>query len=88
MDRRSIRLTAPSAFPRRPPLSPGPSRPRFQAHQVTASKSGGKSRGGDDDEDSMFMPLEEALRRLKAGQMDFGLRQATDKDRPVLLAVH
>lgn len=52
-----------------------------------ALKSKGKSKD-DDDEDSLFMPLEEVFRKLKAGPMNFGLYQTTDKDKPVLLAAH
>lgn len=50
-----------------------------------AAKPKGK---GDDDEDSPFMPLEEVFRRLKAGPMNFGMYQTSDKDNPVLIAAH
>ncbi len=49
-----------------------------------------KSRKNDEDEDgeSSFMPLEEVMRKLKAGPLNFGVFQTTDKDNPVLLAAH
>lgn len=53
-----------------------------------AMKSKTKGKGGDEDEDSPFMPLEEVLRRLKAGPMNFGMYQTSDKDNPVLIAAH
>lgn len=50
-----------------------------------ALKSKGK---GDEDEESPFMPLEEVLRKLKAGPLNFGVYQTGDKDNPVLIAAH
>ncbi len=50
-----------------------------------------KSKSKDDDEDdgeSPFMPLDEVLRKLKAGPLNFGVYQTPDKDNPVLIAAH
>jgi hypothetical protein len=49
-----------------------------------------KGKGGDEDEDgeSAFMPLEDVLRKLKAGPLNFGVYQTSDRDNPVLLAAH
>ncbi len=50
----------------------------------------GKTRGREeeDDGDSPFMPIQDVLRKLKQGPLNFGLYQTTDKNRPVLLAAH
>ena len=52
-----------------------------------------KSRGGgkgdeDDDGESPFMSLEDVMRKLKAGPMNFGVYQTGDKENPVLIAAH
>jgi hypothetical protein len=71
-------------------VAPGKARDPFQEQSVMAmkSKTKGKGKGDDEDEDSPFMPLEEVLRRLKAGPMNFGMYQTSDKDSPVLIAAH
>lgn len=55
-----------------------------------ALKSKGTDRSKDSDEDgeSPFMSLEEAMRKLKAGPLNFGVYQTGDRDNPVLIAAH
>ncbi|QYK43352.1 MAG: hypothetical protein KF887_09790 [Paracoccaceae bacterium] len=54
-----------------------------------AIKAKGKGKGGDEDDgESPFMPLEEVLRKLKSGSMNFGMYFTGDKDSPVLIAAH
>lgn len=47
-----------------------------------------KKQQGDDDGDSPFMPLDEVMRKLKAGPLNFGLFLTGDRKNPALLAAH
>jgi hypothetical protein len=54
-----------------------------------ALKSKNKGATGDEDDgESDFMPLDEILRKLKAGPLNFGIYQTGDKDNPCLFAAH
>lgn len=53
-----------------------------------AIKARDKGKGDDEGDDSLFMPVDEILRKLKQGGMNFGVYQTSDKDRPVVLAAH
>ncbi len=55
---------------------------------VKKDKPGRKGRDDEDDEDSPFMPLEDVLRKLKAGPLNFGVYQTGDKNNPVMIAAH
>jgi hypothetical protein len=47
-----------------------------------------KGKGGDDEEESEFMGLEDMFRKLKVGPLNGALYFTGDKDKPVLIAAH